>query len=223
MIQKIIIKEDLTLDQLKQKIDNGAEFVCFQYCISLVFAITLKRFSSAILIESKDEIGGYRRKYNWLSLIFGWWGIPWGPFYTISSLRLNKKGGIDMTEDIMLNIDESALDNREVEMEITNQLFNKPDKWDIKEFKKAFLKEFERDYNVRKIVVARFINTAADELPYLTIGVQLENDDENFPEKLRTAYETRFKKSSYYELLDLDVESDECELLEKQGEYILKR
>lgn len=222
MLQKIILKEDLSLEELEKKIQNGGRFISYQYCISIFFALCLKRFSPAVFIEEPKLDKKYMRKCNTLSLLLGWWSL-WGPYYTIGSLRVNRKGGIDMTEDIMLNIDQESLTNRLVKMEVTQQFYMKPDRWDIKEFKKAFLPAFEKDYNLRKLVVGRFINTKEDELPYLTIGVELENNRDIYPDQLRTAYETRFKKSSSYLLIDLKEESEDSKLLEEQGEFIIKR
>ena len=35
--------------------------------------------------------------YTLLSLVAGWWGIPWGPIFTIGALYNNLKGGKDVT------------------------------------------------------------------------------------------------------------------------------
>jgi hypothetical protein len=44
-------------------------------------------------------------KHNFLSLLLGWWGLPWGPIYTLEMLQINsnKQGGAaDVTEDVLL-------------------------------------------------------------------------------------------------------------------------
>ena len=51
MKQRLIIKEQLTFDELHKAIEYGGKFVTFQYCISIVFAVTLRRFSPAIFIR----------------------------------------------------------------------------------------------------------------------------------------------------------------------------
>ena len=37
-----------------------------------------------------------------------WWGIPWGPIYTVGCLSTNLKGGKDVTDEIVksMNIQE---------------------------------------------------------------------------------------------------------------------
>jgi hypothetical protein len=36
-----------------------------------------------------------------LTIVLGWWGIPWGPVYSIQSLVVNLKGGKDVTAEVM--------------------------------------------------------------------------------------------------------------------------
>ena len=35
------------------------------------------------------------------ALLFGWWGIPWGPIWTIGSLVTNLRGGRDITREVL--------------------------------------------------------------------------------------------------------------------------
>jgi hypothetical protein len=35
--------------------------------------------------------------WSLLTLLAGWWGIPWGPIYTVLSLWVNMRGGHDLT------------------------------------------------------------------------------------------------------------------------------
>ena len=40
---------------------------------------------------------------TWLLLAaVGWWGIPWGPIYSIQSLYTNITGGHDVTDQIVV-------------------------------------------------------------------------------------------------------------------------
>lgn len=45
---------------------------------------------------AKHSIG-----YTLLTLLFGWWGIPWGAIYTIDSIYTNHTGGKDVTKEII--------------------------------------------------------------------------------------------------------------------------
>lgn len=223
MKSKLLIEENLTAEKLQSEIDRGAKFVSFQYCISLFLAVTLRRFSPAILVKNEQSAKKYQIKYNFISLIFGWWGIPWGPYYTFKSVALNNKGGLDVTEDIMMNLTEEGLRNKEIEIKKTNQLFCKPDKWNKKAFIKAFSREFERDYNIKQLVVGLFINRDEGVAPYYTIGLRVDQNFDKYVEPLRKAVYTQFRKYVHFEFVDLNVENEVNRLLEKQGEYIINR
>jgi len=223
MKQRIIIDPNLTLDELKKKIDSGSRFIIFQYCISVFFAVTLKRFSPVIFINPDERLSKYYKRYNILSLIFGWWGLPWGPVYTIKYVNFNKKGGIDYTEEIMLNITEESIKHNEVELKVTNELFCKPGKWDTIAFKKALKREFERDYNVKKLIVGLFINTEDGVSPFYTIGLKVEKNYENYVEPLKTALFKQFSKHTTFEFININEDEKISRLLEKQGEVIINK
>jgi hypothetical protein len=44
-----------------------------------------------------------------LTLVAGWWGIPWGPIYTIQGVWVNLNGGRDVTPQIMSGIEQSLV------------------------------------------------------------------------------------------------------------------
>lgn len=224
MNYKIIIKDEIhSLEELKLVIEYGGKFITFQYCITVLFAVTLTRFSPAILIRKEEEIQYFRAKYNRLTKIFGWWGIPWGPIKSVNALNTNKAGGIDMTDDIMLNIDPKSFLAREVELKLTNQLFCKPNKTDIKAFNKALINYSTKNLNVRKIVVGIFINTSEPQSLNYTVGVKSENNfDENI-EELRKLFYTQFRKYVHFEFINLNEKNEVYLLFEKQGETLISR
>lgn len=91
---------DLTIQQLQDEIDRGGRFVMYSYTISLV-VVTLRRPSDIYFIP-----GGHSRVAKGLgfaltSLVLGWWGIPWGPIYTVTSLCSNLTGGKDVTDEVV--------------------------------------------------------------------------------------------------------------------------
>ena len=88
---------------LKQKIAAGAKFVTFQYTISVVFA-TFKRPSSIYFINPNESTAKYSWHLSTLTAVLGWWGIPWGPIYTIGTFIKNFGGGEDITDVVMQQI-----------------------------------------------------------------------------------------------------------------------
>lgn len=223
VFQKISVDKGITLEQLKDKISRGGRFIIFKYRISLLFAVSFWRFSPAIFIENYETPGKYAVKYNLYSFIFGWWFIPEGPYDTIASIRFNLKGGLDITEDIMLNIDEQGFADRSIKYLKTNQLFIKPDKWDLKSYRKVLPKRFERDFGIRKIVAANYINTDSPKSTRV-IGIKTISGYDKYIENCKEALAPEFRNYAHFEFVDLN-QGDKAigELLISQGEIILNR
>jgi hypothetical protein len=77
---------------------TGERLVFYEYCISVVF-ITLRRPSRLYRVPA-DSLGllpGLR--YTLLTLLLGWWGIPWGLIYTPLVLWTNFSGGREITAE----------------------------------------------------------------------------------------------------------------------------
>lgn len=84
----------------KREVDRGGKFIIFQYCVSILI-YTFRVSSDIYLIKGGETTVSRSFKYSIVSLIAGWWGIPWGPIYTIQSLISNVRGGIDVTDELM--------------------------------------------------------------------------------------------------------------------------
>ena len=96
--------ENISMQQLSQEVMRGGKFVVFEYCVSLLI-ITLKRPSGVYFIRADEGTFGKSISFTIISLIMGWWGIPWGPIYTIGSLITNLGGGKDVTLEMMNALD----------------------------------------------------------------------------------------------------------------------
>ena len=82
--------------ELVAEINRGGRFVFFEYCISLLI-FTLRRPTPVVFLRA-DESGWLRGlPYTLLSVLFGWWGLPWGVIYTPLCLANNLAGGCDVT------------------------------------------------------------------------------------------------------------------------------
>jgi hypothetical protein len=97
---KIIGIEGMTDEQVRGELERGGRFVIFQYCIS-VLVMTFRRGSSIYFIRAGRSAAGRAFGYSLISLLFGWWGIPWGPIWTISTLITNCGGGRDVTAELL--------------------------------------------------------------------------------------------------------------------------
>lgn len=85
------------------EIQRGARFVFFQYCISIV-VLTFRRASDIYFLRQGESAVTKGLPFTLLSLVAGWWGIPWGPIYTIQSVYNNSRGGKDVTESVLNSV-----------------------------------------------------------------------------------------------------------------------
>ena len=97
---KIIGTEGMTVTEVNMELQKGAKFVVFQYCISIVI-LTFKRNSNIYFIRADENPFTKSIGYSLLSLLGGWWGIPWGPIYTITALGTYIRGGKDVTQQVV--------------------------------------------------------------------------------------------------------------------------
>lgn len=94
-------------EQLRQEVQQGGKFVMYQYCVSLV-VVTWKRTSNMYFIRHNESAVTKGLPFTLLTLLLGWWGLPWGPIYTIQTLWINLRGGRDVTKDVMLPLTASV-------------------------------------------------------------------------------------------------------------------
>lgn len=100
---KIRGAERMSKSELDFEIQRGAKFVIFQYCISAL-VVTLKRPSDVYFIRAGENATAKGLPFTLLSLLAGWWGIPWGPIYTVQSLYKNFSGGVDVTQSVVQSL-----------------------------------------------------------------------------------------------------------------------
>lgn len=80
-------------------VDETLRVTSFIYAISLLL-VTFRRGAGGVFCSGcRKKVG---LKYSVISAIFGWWGIPWGPLYTLQALGRNSAGGY---QDDELNAD----------------------------------------------------------------------------------------------------------------------
>ena len=100
---KIKNAEGLTTDQINRELAQGAKFVMYTFAISIII-MTFRRSSDIYFVRAGESGTIKGLKYTFLSLVLGWWGIPWGPIYTISSLYTNLSGGKNITQEVLTSV-----------------------------------------------------------------------------------------------------------------------
>lgn len=104
---RIVGIEGLDGQRLTVELQRGARFVIFEYCISIL-VMTFKRPSDIYFIRGGEGAVGKGLGFTVISLLLGWWGIPWGPIYTIGSLVTNFKGGRDVTQEVLASFQQQS-------------------------------------------------------------------------------------------------------------------
>jgi hypothetical protein len=91
--------DNMTPAELEAELAAGGRFVFFEYCIS--FLVLTLRCPTSIRLLRAGEIGLlHGLPYTLISLLLGWWGLPWGVIYTPLTLYTNLSGGNDVTEPV---------------------------------------------------------------------------------------------------------------------------
>jgi hypothetical protein len=103
MTKIIGLEEVQSSGHLQQELQQGGKFVMYQYCISLLI-ITFRRSSNIYFISHEDNAVVKGLPFTLLSLVLGWWGIPWGPIFTIQAIWVNFSGGKDVTQEVLASI-----------------------------------------------------------------------------------------------------------------------
>lgn len=96
--------ESLTPAEIREAIANGATLVRYPYVLSAVL-VTL-RYESTVHLARTDD-GRYWRAipYLFVSLLFGWWAVPWGPILTARAVWACLSGGTDETAELLPQLD----------------------------------------------------------------------------------------------------------------------
>ncbi|QNN43384.1 hypothetical protein [Pedobacter roseus] len=98
--------EGLTGDEIRDLVARGGKFVMYKYCISVII-MTFNRPSDFYFIHPGKSSITPGLGYLFVSLFLGWWGIPWGPIYTIGNIGSILGGGKDYTNEILAHINQN--------------------------------------------------------------------------------------------------------------------
>jgi len=92
--------EGLSASDITNELKNGGKFVVFQYCVSII-VMTFKRGSDIYFIKAGESTVKHSIGFTLITTFFGWWGIPWGPIYSVGALYSNLSGGKDVTQEVL--------------------------------------------------------------------------------------------------------------------------
>jgi len=98
---------NMSPDRLRFEVQRGAKLVRYQYCFSLL-VITFKRWLEVYYIPAGESSVVKGLPWTLLTVVAGWWGIPWGPIFSIQALIINFKGGKDLTLEMSAAMSRTA-------------------------------------------------------------------------------------------------------------------
>ena len=97
---KIIGSENMSGSELSAELANGGRFVVYEYVISILI-MTFYRSSNITFVKANENGIVKGLGFTFLTLLLGWWGIPWGPIRSVQALVTNFKGGKDVTDNVV--------------------------------------------------------------------------------------------------------------------------
>jgi hypothetical protein len=207
------------IKELEKKVREGSKFVVFNYRIGLGF-VSLLRVSPAIFIREKSEALQFKKKYNWYNLIFGPWYFFKGPWLTYHAYKVNSNGGIDVTNDIMLNITEQSLLEKEVSITKIHDIFIELTNSDVQNIKKALGAIDKKIIQIEKAYAGIFINVEEHVEPYFVIGFKLNKNSRLEEELIKKSLNTYYYKHVRFEFFDIEKEIQLGEKIIEQGNLV---
>ena len=87
-------------DEVLADIQNGGRYRTAMFCVSILI-LSFRRSMGVRYVPAGQSNAGSALIASIITSLFGWWGIPWGPIYSIGSLIANFNGGKDVTLDVL--------------------------------------------------------------------------------------------------------------------------
>ena len=84
------------------RLDSSLRGTGFGYAVSLLLVTFRRPGSFGVFCSGCRKKEAF--KYSLVSGLFGWWGIPWGPIYTLQTIGHNSTGGLqsaDLNADLL--------------------------------------------------------------------------------------------------------------------------
>jgi hypothetical protein len=213
---------DLTAEQLAAAIAKGGKFIVFRYQVSLL-AVSFLRLSPAIFIRHADELNAYRKKYNLKAWLMGLWFFPTGPFSVARAIRFNNSGGLDVTVDILQNLEFFDREAKSVEIKTVDTVFGHLPKDELKELKSAVL-DYCTDFNgIRELYAGRFVNVGEGTEPPYMIGADTDKECALLEKELKALIYTRFNDFVPFVFFTAKQDPQLYEKIVRQGQAIKKK
>jgi hypothetical protein len=92
--------DGMTLQDIQAELRRGGRFVHFEWCVS-VLVLTFRRPTDVYFLRAGQNGLGHSWPFTLVSLLLGWWGIPWGFIHTPVVLYNNLSGGRNVSGEVL--------------------------------------------------------------------------------------------------------------------------
>ncbi len=92
--------EGMTLGDIELDVLKGGRFLRYYWNVSVV-VLSFRNSTALTYVRSDRSAGAGALGWGLFSLLFGWWGFPWGIVHTPLSLWHNIRGGSDHTHEVL--------------------------------------------------------------------------------------------------------------------------
>jgi hypothetical protein len=99
--------DGLSLSAIEHALKAGGRLVIYEFCISFVI-LSLRRPTGTYYVRPGERGVLPGLPFVLLSLLFGWWGLPWGLIYTPLTVITNLSGGRDVTAEVLALLHQSS-------------------------------------------------------------------------------------------------------------------
>jgi len=106
--------ENMSGSELSTELAKGGRFVLYEYAISILI-MTFYRSSNITFVKAGEDGLVKGLGFSFLTLLLGWWGIPWGPIRSVQALVTNFKGGKDVTDNVVSAMKKAAQSNAQTQ------------------------------------------------------------------------------------------------------------
>lgn len=210
-VYKLKIPKGETFESIMEQRESGAQFMFYEYVIPVPI-IAPGRAASKIYFVKRGDTKRYYAKYNLINMIWGWWGLPFGPVYVYKVAANNKKGN-NVTDDVYENLSKEDFVKGKVVIRKISTLFMPLDKSSLTELTKCLKNNVQKRGKFKWPPIAGLYTTS--KTPTIYVGLNAADFDRKYD--LKREVHNYFYSHTRFEFVNLSDASEIVTKLKEQG------